>query len=309
MSKKSKTRSSKNNKVTIAVHSGSFHPDDVMAVAIMSLYLKKSIKIIRSRNPVDWAMADYILDVGGDYNPKKKIFDHHQNGWNEKRENGIVYASAGLIWKHFGRKISGSDDVWKKIDEKIIQVIDAEDNGMEIFLSKIDRVANFSFGDFIYSFNPTWCEKNTDNRTQAFKKAVEVCKSMLEREIKRAKDNYKGARYVRKIYQNTKDKRILVLKNDCSWKTVIDEYKEPLFVVSPDKENNTWSVLAVKEKGFKFKSKLSFPESWGGKKGEELAKETGICDAIFCHNLRFIAVAKSKQGAIELAKKAVSSYN
>jgi uncharacterized UPF0160 family protein len=54
---------------------------------------------------------------------------------------------------------------------------------------------------------------------------------------------------------------------------------------------------------------LDFPESWGGKKGEELAKETGICDAIFCHNLRFIAVAKSKQGAIKLAKKAVSSYN
>jgi uncharacterized UPF0160 family protein len=80
-----------------------------------------------------------------------------------------------------------------------------------------------------------------------------------------------------------------------------------LFVVSPTKKIINEAFWAVK-KGFKFKSKW-IPESWGGKKGEELAKETGICDAIFCHNLRFIAVAKSKQGAIKLAKKAVSSYN
>ena len=26
------------------------------------------------------------------------------------RENGISYASAGLVWKHFGEKISGSKE-------------------------------------------------------------------------------------------------------------------------------------------------------------------------------------------------------
>ena len=38
-------------KTKVCVHSGKFHPDDVCAVAILSFYLEKSIKIFRSRDP------------------------------------------------------------------------------------------------------------------------------------------------------------------------------------------------------------------------------------------------------------------
>ena len=51
---------------------------------------------------------DYVLDVGGEYNPKENKFDHHQEGWNEKRGNGIPYATTGLIWKEYGKKITDS---------------------------------------------------------------------------------------------------------------------------------------------------------------------------------------------------------
>ena len=54
---------------------------------------------------------------------------------------------------------------------------------------------------------------------------------------------------------------------------------------------------------------MDLPESWAGKDGEELQKITGVPDAIFCHNKRFMASAGSREGAIALAQKAIASYN
>jgi uncharacterized UPF0160 family protein len=39
---------------------------------------------------------------------------------------------------------------------------------------------------------------------------------------------------------------------------------------------------------------------------EELAQVTGVADAVFCHNKLFMAVAKSKEGAIKLAELALA---
>jgi uncharacterized UPF0160 family protein len=56
-----------------------------------------------------------------------------------------------------------------------------------------------------------------------------------------------------------------------------------------------------------FDLRKSFPESWAGKVDGELAKASGVPDAVFCHNKRFIAVAKSRDGALALVKKALEA--
>ena len=132
-----------NKKIKVAVHNGKFHPDDVCSVAILSLYVKRPLKIFRTRDTKIIAEADFVLDVGSEYNPEKNKFDHHQEGWDVKRENGIIYATAGLIWKHFGEKISGSKEVWQKIDESIIQPIDIEDNGIELYKSNFEKISPY----------------------------------------------------------------------------------------------------------------------------------------------------------------------
>ncbi|MFA6340929.1 MAG: MYG1 family protein [Candidatus Paceibacterota bacterium] len=295
-------------KVKVAVHNGCFHPDDICAVAILSLYLEKPLKISRTRDPEVWAKMDYVLDVGGEYDPEKRMFDHHQEGWDMKRENGIKYAATGLLWKHFGEKISGSKEVAQKIDEKIIQPIDAEDNGIELCKNSFEGISSYSFGDYLFSFNPTW--KGKGDSIKAFEDAVSEAKKMFVMEIRKAKDNLIGADIVKDIYNKTEDKRIIVLDNDYSWKKILINYPEPLFVVSQKSEDGTWSAVAVnKLHGSKFEVRMSFPESWKGMRDEALAKMTGVSDAIFCHNGRFIAVARSKEGAIKLAEKAIASYN
>jgi uncharacterized UPF0160 family protein len=52
--------------------------------------------------------------------------------------------------------------------------------------------------------------------------------------------------------------------------------------------------------------KKKLPEDWGGKRDEELQAVTGVKDAIFCHTGRFIAVAKSFEGIMEMARIATN---
>ena len=294
-----------NKKIKVAVHNGKFHPDDVCSVAILSLYVKRPLKIFRTRDTKIIAEADFVLDVGSEYNPEKNKFDHHQEGWDVKRENGIIYATAGLIWKHFGEKISGSKEVAQKIDESIIQSIDADDNAMELCKNNFDKISPYCFSDYLYAFNPTWKEK-TDSLKE-FELAVIEAKKMFQREIKRAKDSFAAKSRVVDIYEKTEDKRIIILDGDYPWRKTLADYSEPLFIVHPRTENGTWGVATVIKVNEKFLRKMYLPLSWSGKRDGELAEITGVQDAIFCHNDRFMAVAKSKDGAIALAKLALES--
>ena len=75
-------------------------------------------------------------------------------------------------------------------------------------------------------------------------------------------------------------------------------------VVEPTIEG--WKVYAVKDNPSSFINRKSLPEEWAGKRDAALAAVTGVSDAVFCHNKRFMAVAKSKEGALALAHQAIS---
>ena len=291
-------------KVTVAVHDGSFHPDDVFAVAILSLYIQKPIRVIRTREQEILNTCDYVCDVGGEYNPTKNRFDHHQVGYDEKRNNGIVYSSAGLVWKEFGEKVAGSPEIARRIDKKIMQGIDAIDNGIELYRNNFESVFEYTFGNYISSLNPTYTEKNK-NSLKIFLYAVREAKKVLMREMQCMQDNLSTEKIVRGFYDRAEDKRIIVLDDDYPWESVISEYPEPLFVVRPVAGGERWNVKRVPLEASGFKNRLDLPESWAGKKDAELQKASGVSDALFCHRSRFIAGAKSKEGAIALAKIAI----
>jgi uncharacterized UPF0160 family protein len=292
-----------NKKIKVAVHNGKFHPDDVCAVAILSLYLKKPLKVFRTRDPKIWAGCDYVCDVGGEYNPVKKMFDHHQEGWDEKRENGILYAASGLLWKEYGEKITGSKEIAQKIEETIIEPIDADDNGIELYKNNFEKIYPYSFPDYLFSFNPTWEEKI--DFIKPFNCAVLEAKKMLEREIKRAKDSLDASVFVKQIYEKTEDKRIIIFDVDYPWRKALINCPEPLFIIHPRPSDNTWGVETVVKPNSKFERKMYFPKSWSGKRDGELEKITGVSGTVFCHDDIFMAVAKSKDGAIALAKLAL----
>lgn len=113
------------------------------------------IEIVRSRDERDIARGDIVFDVGGVYDPSNGRFDHHQQGGAGARDNGIPYASFGLVWKEYGHVVAGSVENAQFIDEQLVQCIDAHDN-VNIGETSV-RV--YAVGDVISAFRPTWQER------------------------------------------------------------------------------------------------------------------------------------------------------
>ena len=107
----------------------------------------------------------------------------------QQRDNGVKYASCGLIWKSYGKKYLEKCNVKKEhieelflqIDKDLIQYIDANDNGQA---TKIDTDYKFvELASVISAFNPCWNE--TLNTDECFMHVYEIAKKYIERFIAR----------------------------------------------------------------------------------------------------------------------------
>lgn len=284
----------------IVTHSGNFHTDEVFACAILSILNEDAVEVVRSRDPLVWETGDYVVDVGGYYDPALGRFDHHQEGGAGVRENGIPYSSFGLVWKEYGETVCGSAYVARKIDERLVQPVDAADNAFETFGVR-GPAAPYILHDIICAFRPGWNEERTTD--EGFFEAVPFAIKILSREIVRTKTEEEGKRHAEEAYKQAEDKRIIVLEDHYPWYEALGSQAEPLFVVKPDRGNmGKWKIEAVQSEAHSFKYRKTLPSSWGGKIGEELAETSGVSDALFCHSKLFIAVAGSKEGALKLAQ-------
>ena len=306
--------SSLNRMKTIITHSGNFHADDVFATATLFLaYPDEELEITRTRDKEAIEAGDIVFDVGGVYDTKILRFDHHQEGGAGVRDNGLPYAAFGLVWKEFGAQICGGDFfIAKQIDDGIIAGMDATDNGVKIF-DELYKASPFEISQYVKAHNPTWREedewgeKADSERLLIFKHLVIWAKEFLLREIKIHKDKNSAYETVKKFYKESGDKRIIVLPRYYPSEDVLIEFPEPIFVIYPQSDGRAWAAKALpKDKG-SFESRKPFPESWAGKMAKELADITGVSDALFCHNKRFLATAVSREGAIKLAELALNS--
>jgi len=298
---------------TIVTHSSRFHADDVFAVATLKIWCERNnvtLRIIRSRDEEDIVAGDIVVDVGGEYDPDTQRFDHHQKGGAGKRENGIPYAAFGLVWKHYGPELVGSQEGADIIDMKVAVPLDAMDNGVDICDTRFEDVYPYSFSAIVSAFTPTWQEDDVPGAfdyDEMFNQVTDMARTILEREIVKARALVEGMPKVEEIYKQTEDKRIIVMENNYPYGRVLDTYVEPLFVVRSNVQDDTWSVRALRKDAMTYGNRKDLPEEWAGLRDEELVRVTGVEDAVFCHRARFMAVAKSKEGALKLAQMAVEA--
>lgn len=285
----------------IVTHNGKFHADDICAISVL-LLLYPNAKVKRTREEKDILNADIVVDVGGIYDHEKKRYDHHQKDGSGMRENGISYASFGLVWKHYGMELCKSKDVWEKFDKELVQAVDALDNGQDIFMVNKEEIEIPTFSTIISKFNPTWKEKNA-SFDEIFNQTIPFIQGIVKRYIKRIEDLEEASLIVEDIYKNTEDKRLIMLDIGIPWKDVLVKYEEPLFVIYPDDTSGYWCLQAVPKSLNSFENRLNMPKEWGGLSGKALQDMTGIEGAHFCHSKLFFAVVKTKEGIIEMAHK------
>ena len=283
-----------------STHDGRFHADEIFALAVLKL-IYPDLKIIRSRDENVYKKADIIVDVGHVYDPENLIFDHHQRSFSRKRESRIPYASFGLVWQKYGELLCKSTEPSEYIDSVIVQAIDADDNGIEIFETTFDGIKSQTLSDIIESFVPR--HVNDDDKVQkGFDRALDFATSYMKRQIKLAKELFEVALpNIRVAIKDAKDPRILIFhKFDKTWLNFIArESEKALFAIFPT-HRKTWAIRSVPIAGRKFEYCKLMPAEWGGRQ-KEFAKISGVPDALYCHNACFLAEADSLEGAEKLA--------
>ena len=286
----------------IVTHSGYFHTDDLLAVATLLLKYPEA-EVIRSRDEEVIESADIVVDVGQKYDASSMRFDHHQPSGAGVRDNGIPYASFGLVWKEFGEEVAGGKDKAKIIEDKLIVAVDATDNGVDLYTLLFKNTREYSLGDFFYSFVGE--AETLEDLDKVFFEVLSLAKDLLRREIESAKRTADDWREVLKIYDESANKEIIILPANKHWKKILIP-TETLFVISP-RPDGQWGARAVPKAINSFELKSPFPASWAGLKGGDLSSVSGVSDAVFCHRDRWLANAKTKEGAIALAKIALEN--
>lgn len=285
----------------VGTHDGHFHCDDVMCFGILKL-LFDDLTLVRTRDPDKLKECEILFDVGDKYDPSKKIFDHHFVG-SPVRTNGVPYASAGLIWKHYGLELLSKElprrteeeleEIHRKIDRNIMQSIDAHDT----YYSPAHHTGHYTLSQVVSSFLPSW--KNFEIMDERFIQASELCSTILENNIKYLDSLYEAEKIILEKYMSSKESKILILEHFIPFESCILKYNLNVNAVIYQAKENEWLIQSVSHKT----GRKLFPEKWAGKKDRELDEVSGIEGTVFCHPARFAAGHTTKEGAIKMAKK------
>jgi uncharacterized UPF0160 family protein len=309
--------------MVIVTHSGKFHADDAWAVAVLNV-LFPGCEIVRTRDAATIDAADFAIDVGGIWDPAAGRFDHHQKGFSGARASGVPYASAGLVWReygprcvsalaaaHTGQQLADSEarEIAYGIDADIVQYLDLSDVG-----AAKSAPGGYGLSAVVSGFNPNWLDEQRLGygaaadayRLEQFRRAMELLTDILVNSVKYRVAAMLAVAQVRQG-EVLEDGKVLFLKNSAlPWTQVVrKEMPKVLFVISHSVAEQRYVLHTVPVSPESFKARADLPASWAGLRDVELAAVTGVPDAGFCHNGRFIAAVKSYEGARTMARLAL----
>lgn len=301
---------------TIVTHGGKFHADEVTAVAILVAATNiDEYNLVRTINREEVAdiVGNYYFPVAIDFGGG--VYDHHQGG--KVREDGAPYASAGLIWGLWGlpyiENVTGIDyvgdevsqslsqKIWERVDQSLIKLVDAADNGLG------DK--NF-ISEAVSCFNLLGADSDAQ-----FVKVVAVISAILENYVLQVAEKIKSEETLRNyIEASLKDdrlsnKRILWLDNFVPAIEFLfrEGYAEQFDILAYPSNRGGFSAQCLPETPGGFDNKVLFPAPWRGKTGTELAEIADIKSAIFCHQSGFMFSAGDRAELIEACGKVVNN--
>ena len=279
----------------IYTHAGRFHADEVLATAMLIEWgafnlPNEQVEIFRLNDIKDIPTDGFILDIGREYSPEKKRFDHHQEFLT--REDGYPYATAGLIWKHFGNDIHFAgmgEGVHEMVDERFIKGVDAHDSDAKYHHTgncSAGEVQVITFSQIIASMNFLG-DVNSEEQNVQFNLAVEFAQNILREKIYRSKEiceaKGKVAQSQIKVAGNSS---YYQFDEGFPWHEAVCSTKASYVILPSQHPGNPISLLAVPvEPGSRvLKKPIERPDWFDG----------------FIHNGRFIAGCATVDQAIKL---------
>ncbi len=302
----------------LVTHDGKFHCDEVFAYAVLRLALGvhapgQDHALVRTRKPGPIAAGTVVWDVGLVFDAAANRFDHHQRG-APLRPSGTPFSSAGLIWQVYGAaavaallpadQAGFAAAIAAELDGSMVLRIDEVDNGV----SATGPVVHDGLGlaALIGDCNPTWDAPAAADPDAAFQAASALAEAVLRRRVDGMRSRMAADALVLAAHSAGDDPRILVLERGMPWKSAVFSHDLPvLFAVSPA-SNGNWMVDTMPPEPGSFAQRLPLPEAWAGLEGAALAEATGVPDAVFVHLRRFVGAARSRNGAVAMARGALA---
>ena len=302
----------------LATHGGKFHCDEVFAYAVLRLALGLSGPgrdhvLLRTRQAAAIETATVVWDVGFAYDAAANRFDHHQRG-APARADGTPFSSAGLVWQAYGEQAvaallrEGGAEAFAaaiaaEIDETVVRRIDEIDNGVTD-----GRRDTLGLAALVGEFNPGWDDPAGAGPTAgdaAFLEAAAFAGGVLRRRVDAIRARRAAEAFVLAAHRAGEDPRLLVLDRGMPWKNVVFAHHLPvLFTVSPA-SNGNWMVDTMPPEPGSFEQRMPLPADWAGLDAAALAERSGVADAVFVHLRRFVGAAKSREGAVAMARAAM----
>jgi uncharacterized UPF0160 family protein len=185
---------------TYLTHSGLFHADEVAGyviarkAGIVANFLRTDKDTAQNMAAIDQGETLLVADILGVYDPAKFRFDHHQQRPGQTPElyrgNGIPYATAGLLWKHFGFRVCGEDLLVKsRVETLIFEQLDANDAAPDWYAEGYaagNPVRVMTLSNLISAFNADNI-RDDDKQAEAFEAAANWFETVLDKAIKDAK--------------------------------------------------------------------------------------------------------------------------
>ncbi len=264
--------------VTVVTHNGVFHSDEIFSVALLRFFYK-NINVIRTRDIKILKKAInipevFVLDVGGEYNPTKRNFDHHQQNVPE------LMSTVSLLFIYLFPDFK-NDELLKKLYYGLIRLINNWDIGKTDIPKKN---AEFFLPAIISGFN----RYGTPEQDNQFLKAVDFAYTILANKLHSLKEYMRSKEIWRKkkiLYKNT-----ILLNEPCAfWRTIQGNNPQYKYIVQPGE--NTWNLLTVDNK--------LYPLPIISK------KEKGV---VFQHKERFIIVFDNLNSTMNFLNKRFSNH-
>jgi len=323
-------------KVTIGTHNGSFHCDEALACALLKMLPRyREAEIVRTRDPAVLQTCSLVVDVGGEFDPARMRFDHHQKTFSHSfhsldasKKWTTKLSSAGLVYFHFGREIISSvlgtssqqltEKVFDKVYENFVQEIDAIDNGISTHDGEGRYSISTNLSSRVSHLSPNWNDAEQDFDV-GFYKALDLTRlEFLDRVNYYGKVWWAARDIVSTCIQNRftvhQSGRVLEFqRGGVPWKQHLFELEVEnnlsgessiLYVIYTD-QSGMWRIQCVPLRPNSFENRQGLPEAWRGLRDAELEKVSGTAGATFVHSGGFIGGNKTREGIMEMAEKAL----
>lgn len=252
---------------TIVTHSGSFHADEVTAIALLHVFTPDFYNISRVGHQDKLPEVDFTIDIGRKLDPVKGLFDHHQY------ELGL--SSAGLIWQHLdlAEQYPGISN--------LINLVDQNDVGIKKALPhEYSRIIGAYNSNDIY---------NDNIQMRQFYKAMAIATQVLQ-SMKDAQDQQNETKQIilEELYKDTKHDFLELPKYLIGWDKFLNGEKTPSFrcIMWPKSEDSElWhaQILPVKSGEYEQHGRRFEPDE----------------SMEFVHSNGFFCVAKDKETMVK----------